>query len=117
MNKRNIKIAVVGGGNVGRVLSVLLSSAGFDVQMVCRDNHKAIKIDNSYAFEVCGDFGRKSYLVPFVTSLDKLTEKKDIIIFATKSFDMLNRVGECLGHLTPKGTIVTIQNSYSIDKL
>ena len=117
MNKRNIKIAVVGGGNVGRVLSVLLSSAGFDVQMVCRDNHKAIKIDNSYAFEVCGDFGRKSYLVPFVTSLDKLTEKKDIIIFATKSFDMLNRVGGCLGHLTPKGSIVTIQNSYSIDKL
>lgn len=117
MNKRDIKIAVVGGGNVGRVLSVLLSSAGFDVQMVCRDNHKAIKIDNSYAFEVCGDFGRKSYLVPFVTSLDKLTEKKDIIIFATKSFDMLGRVGNCLGHLTPKGTIVTVQNMYSIDKL
>ena len=117
MNKKNIKIAVVGGGNVGRVLSVLLSSAGYSVEMVCRDNHRAIKIDDSYAFEVCGDFGRKSYLVPFVTDLSLLKEKKDIIIFATKSFDMLDRVADCLGHLTPKGTIVTIQNSYSIDKL
>ncbi len=117
MNKKNLKIAVVGGGNVGRVLSVLLSSAGYDVEMVCRDNHRAIKIDDSYAFEVCGDFGRKSYLIPFVTSMDELKEKKDIIIFATKSFDMLSRVGSCLSHLTPTGTVVTIQNMYSIDKL
>lgn len=117
MNKRNLKIAVVGGGNIGRVLSVLLSSAGYDVEMVCRDNHRVIKIDNSYAFELCGDFGRKSQLIPFVTKIDKLSSKKDIIIFATKSFDMIRRVPDCLGKLTPKGTIVTIQNMYSIDKL
>ena len=117
MSKKKLKIGVVGGGNMGRVFSTLLISLGYDVELVCRSNHRAIKIDNSYAFEVNGDFGDKSYLVPFVTSIDELTSKKDIIIFATKSFDMLERVNTCFHKLTPKGMIVTIQNVYSIDKL
>ncbi|MBQ7351434.1 MAG: hypothetical protein IJW59_01000 [Clostridia bacterium] len=117
MDKENLKIAVVGGGNVGRVLSTLLMCQGYDVELVCRSNHQAIKIDNSYAFQINGDFGTKSYLVPFVKSIDELSSKKDIIFFATKCFDMLERVGSCLHKLTPKGTIVTIQNVYSINKL
>ena len=96
MNKKNIKIAVVGGGIVGRVLSVLLSSAGYSVEMVCRDNHRAIKIDDSYAFEVCGDFGRKSYLVPFVTDLSLLKEKKDIIIFLHQILQKLQKFQQVL---------------------
>lgn len=117
MKKQDIKIAIVGGGNIGRVLSTLLVSRGYDVELVCRSDHKTIKIDNSYAFSIVGDFGDKSYLVPYVTSFNKLSSKKDIIIFATKSFDMLSRVNKCLSKLTPKGMIVTIQNVYSIDKL
>lgn len=117
MTKENLKIAVVGGGSIGRVLSILLLTQGYDVEMVCRDNHRAIKIDNSYAYEIQGDFGNKSYLVPFVTSIEKLSSKKDIIILATKSFDTLKRSPKCLSKLTPKGTIVTIQNVYTIDKL
>lgn len=117
MNKKNINIAIVGGGNVGKVLSVLLSSMGYDIELVCRDNHRAIKIDNSYAFEVCGDFGRKSYLVPYVTSMDKLKGKKDIIIFATKSYDMLEMAPSSVDYLSEDGAIVTIQNVFSMDKL
>lgn len=117
MNKSDLKIAIVGGGNIGRVLSTMLISLGYDVELVCRDNHRAIRIDNSYAFDIKGDFGDKSYLVPFVNSIEKLSSKKDIIIFATKSYDMLNRVKGCLNKLTPKGMIVTIQNIYSINKL
>jgi 2-dehydropantoate 2-reductase len=117
MRKDQLKIAIVGGGNVGRFLSTMLMSLGYDVELVCRDNHRTIRIDNSYAFEIKGDFGDKSYLVPFVTSIDQLSTKKDIIIFATKSFDMLDRVSECLNKLTPKGLIATIQNVFSIDKL
>jgi 2-dehydropantoate 2-reductase len=117
MKKDQIKIAIVGGGNVGRFLSTMLMSNGYDVELVSRKKHSAIAIDNSYAFDIKGDFGEKSYLVPFVDSIDKLSSKKDIIIFATKSFDMLERVGGALKKLTPKGMIVTIQNIYSINKL
>jgi len=117
MTKSQIKIGIVGGGNVGKFLSTLLVSAGYDVELVCRDKHRAIRIDNSYAFEIAGDFGHKSYLVPFVSSIKQFSSKKDIIILATKSFDMLNRVPECVQHLTPKGMIVTIQNVYTLYKL
>ena len=117
MKKAEVKIAVVGGGNVGKVLSTTLISLGYDVELVCRDKHRAIRIDNSYAFDIKGSFGDKSYLVPFVSSIDELSSKKDIIIFATKSYDMLNRVSSCMHKLTPKGMVVTIQNSYSINKL
>lgn len=115
--KKDLKIAVVGGGNIGKALSTTLVSLGYDVELVCRDNHRAIKIDNSYAFEIDGDFGHKSYLVPFVTKIEKLTTKKDIIIFTTKSFDLVNRVGKAISQLTPKGSIVTIQNVFTIDQL
>ena len=117
MNKEDIKIAVVGGGNIGKTFSTLLVSSGYDVELVCRDNHRAIKIDNAYAFDIQGDFGNKSYLVPFVTHVDDLSSKKDIIILATKSFDMLERVQGCIKHLTENGMIVTIQNICTLDKL
>ena len=117
MKKSEIKIGIVGGGNIGKVFSTILVSLGYDVELVCRDNHRAIKIDNSYAFNIKGDFGDRSYLVPYVNSIDDFSSKKDIIIFATKSYDMLDRISSCLKYLTPKGTIVTIQNVYSIDKL
>lgn len=117
MKKNQLKIAIVGGGNVGRFLSTMLISCGYDVELVTRNRQKSIIIDNSCAFEIKGDHGEKSYLVPIVNSISKLSSKKDIIIFATKSFDMLERVGGCLNKLTPKGMIVTIQNIYSIDKL
>lgn len=115
--KKDLKIAIVGGGNIGKALSTMLVSHGYDVELVCRDNHRAIKIDNSYAFEIDGDWGHKSFLVPFVTKIEYLSTKKDIIIFTTKSFDMINRVTKSLPILTPTGMIVTIQNVFSIDKL
>lgn len=116
-NSKSIKIGIVGGGNIGRTLSVLLMSNGFDVEVVCRSNHSTIKIDNSYVFEIKGDFGDKSYLIPYVKSIEELSSKKDIIIYTTKSYDMINRVHKCLKFLKPTGTIVTIQNIYTIDKL
>lgn len=117
IDKKDIKIAVIGGGHLGKTLSTTLVSLGYDVELVCRDNHRAIKIDNSYCFEIDGDFGKKSFLVPFVTKIEYLTTKKDIIIFATKSFDMINRITKCLPQLTPTGMLVTVQNVFTIDKL
>lgn len=116
-NNSKLKIAIVGGGNLGKALSTTLVSLGYDVELVCRDNHRAIKIDNAYVFEIDGDFGHKSFLVPFVTKIENLSSDKDIIIFTTKSFDMINRVSKATQKITPKGMIVTIQNIFSIDKL
>lgn len=117
MVKKNLKIAVVGGSDFGKALSTTLVSCGYDVEMVCRDNHKAIKIDNAYVFEIDGDFGKKSFLVPFVTDIEKLSSKKDIIIFATRSHRTISQVSSAVNYLTPKGTIVTMQNVFIVDQL
>lgn len=114
--KKNLKIAIIGGNDIGKSLSTSLVSLGYNVELVCRNNHRHIKIDNSYAFEIDGDFGHKSYLVPFVSSIEELSNK-DIIICTTKSTDMLERIQKATNKLTPNGMIVTIQNTFSIDKL
>lgn len=117
MVKKNLKIAVVGGNDFGKALSTALVSCGYDVEMVCRADHKAIKIDNAYVFEIDGDFGKKSFLVPFVTDISNLSSKKDIIIFATRSYRTISLVSSAVDFLTPKGTIVTMQNTFTIDRL
>lgn len=115
--KKDLKIAVIGDSDIGKALSTTFVSCGYDVEIVCRDNHKTIKIDNSYVFEIDGDFGKKSFLVPFVTAIENLSSKKDIIIFATKSHETVNLVSKAVDYLTPKGTIVTMQNIFIVDQL
>lgn len=117
VKKKDLKIAIVGGSDIGKALSTALVSCGYDVEMVCKEEHKTIKIDNSYVFEIDGDFGKKSFLVPYVTDIEKLSNKKDIIIFATKSHRTVSLASKAVNHLTPKGMIVTMQNVFIVDQL
>ena len=57
-----IKIGIVGAGNVGRVLGVILSVSGYSVEVVTGKSSHNIQIDNYCAYEIAGDFGNKSYL-------------------------------------------------------
>ena len=66
MKREELKIAIVGGGNVGRFLSTMLVSLGYNVELVCRAKHRSVQIDNSLLFEIKGDFGDKSYLICWI---------------------------------------------------
>jgi 2-polyprenyl-6-methoxyphenol hydroxylase-like FAD-dependent oxidoreductase len=52
MKRDQIKIGIVGGGNVGRFLATMLMSCGYDVELVSRSRKKAIMIDNPCAFDI-----------------------------------------------------------------
>ena len=78
-----IKIGIVGAGNVGRVLGVILSQSGYYVELVTGRNPKNIKIDNYTVYEIAGDFGNKSYLVNVIPDEKSLSENLDIIFVCT----------------------------------
>lgn len=115
-DKSSLKIGIVGAGNIGQVLGVSLASEGFDIELVTR-SPKGIRIDNACVFEIAGDFGDKTYLIPTVEKMDDMTEGKDIIFIATRTFDIVNACKQVLPKLKENGVIVTIQNVFSIDKV
>ena len=112
----SIKIGIIGNGPVGQAFSVSLSSAGYDVEVAGR-RQRGIKIDDSFAYEIIGDFGDKTYLVNVVSDISQFTEKKDIIIVATRLFDTPRAAKNAMSMLKPNGAIVTIQNWICLDKV
>ena len=115
--KETLKIGIIGAGKLGRVLATVLSSNGYDVELAARAVKSGIKIENMYCFDIIGDFGDRSHLVPVVKTADKFSSKKDIIFISTKVYDTVKLLAEAMPMLTKTGTIVTFQNSYSIDTL
>lgn len=113
---KKLEIGIVGAGGIGKTLATTLMSFGHSVEVVS-SRLKGIKIDNSYACDIRGDFGNKTYLVPIVDSIDNFSTKKDIIIFALKSYEMLEKLKDSFALLKPTGTIVTIQNVLTIDRV
>jgi len=114
--KKEIKIGIIGNGAVGQTFSVMLASSGFDVEVAGR-RQRGIQIDDSFVYEIKGDFGEKTYLIKVVKSVAEFTTKKDIIIVATRMFDTASASKEALSMLEPNGSIVTIQNWFSLDKV
>ena len=85
-----IKIGIVGAGNVGRTLAVILSANGYYVEAVTGKNPHNIQIDNYTAYEITGDFGNKQYLVRVIADIVDLSQDLDIIFVCTKIFDAVS---------------------------
>lgn len=112
-----IQIGIVGAGNVGRTLAVILSSCGYNVEMVTGSSAKNIQIDNYCAYEIAGDFGNKSYLVKVIEKVENLTPNCDIIFVCTKIFDAVPILNTLKEKISQNGAIVTIQNNFWIDRV
>lgn len=113
----NLKIAVVGAGNVGRTLSVMLSSNNYNVEAVIGVDPSSIHIDNSCAYDIDGDFGKKTHLVHIVPNVADLSDDIDIIFVCTKIFDAVPLLRILRKKIKPDGAIVTIQNLFWIDRM
>lgn len=111
-----VKIGIIGGGKVGRLLSIILTSGHYDVQLVC-NNHKGIHIGNTCEFSMVGDYGSKSCLVHTVKNLSQLSDNLDIIFITTRAYDTVKVAPECLSKLKKDGCVVTIHNTFCIDKI
>ncbi len=85
--RKPIRIGIVGAGNVGRVLAVMLSSSGYYVEAVTGKSPHNIQIDNYSAYEITGDFGNKQYLVRVLADIEDMSDDLDVIFVCTKIFD------------------------------
>lgn len=115
--KNPIKIGIVGAGNVGRTLSVMLSANGYYVEAVTGKSPHNIQIDNYTAYEITGDFGNKQYLVRVIADIVDLSKDLDIIFVCTKIFDAVPMLKVLREKIKPTGAIVTIQNMFWIDRV
>lgn len=113
----NMKIAIIGGGNVGRTLGVKLDMLGHDTTIVESNLPKTIRIDKYIMYNIKGDFGDHSHLVRVVDNISKLDNDYDIIFVCTRLFDGVGVLKKIREKIKDNGAIVTIQNMYWIDRV
>jgi len=111
-----MKIAVIGGGNIGRVFGIMLSEH-HDLKLVESKIPKTINIDNFSLYNLAGDFGSKSQLVHVVDKIENLDNDLDIVFVCTKLFDGVEVLRKVKKKINPTGAIVTIQNMFWIDRV
>ena len=115
--RKPIRIGVVGAGNVGRVLAVMLSSSGYYVEAVTGKSPHNIQIDNYSAYEITGDFGNKQYLVRVLADIEDMSDDLDVIFVCTKIFDGIGNLKTLRPKISPNCSVVTIHNMFWMDRV
>ncbi len=115
--RKPIRIGIVGAGNVGRVLAVMLSSSGYYVEAVTGKSPHNIQIDNYSAYEINGDFGNKQYLVRVLADIEDMSDDLDVIFVCTKIFDGIGNLKTLRPKIGPNCSVVTIHNMFWMDRV
>ncbi len=109
MSIRDPSILIVGAGAVGGITAVLLKKNGYDVTIVAKHSRYAEKIITE-GISVSGAAGTFTEVVPAVTSMAEVNEKKNIVFLAVKANDLGNAAKEALPLLADGGYMVSMQN-------
>ena len=112
---KNIKIAVIGAGAIGGITAAFLSRAGYDVQAVCK--YDEITSKTNAGIKIKGVRGGLVIPVPAVREIEELDGKKDIIIVATKAYDMPEACAKALPFADEDTLFVSMQNGISTDAM
>jgi ketopantoate reductase len=112
-----MKIAIIGGGNVGRTLGVKLDILSHDVTVVESNLPESIHIDKYIMYNLTGDFGEHSHLVKVLNEIEEMDDDYDIIFVCTKLFDGTGVLRRIRDRIKDDGAIVTIQNMFWVDRV
>ena len=116
MKSRDLSFLVLGAGAVGGITAALLKKNGYDVEIICKYDEYASLISN-HGLTVKGICGSFSVKVPAYSSAKFLNSKKDVILHATKSTDMVDAAVESAFLLKDDGCFVSMQNGIVEDDL
>lgn len=105
----DLKIGIIGAGAVGGVIATILTEKGYNVEVVLNKKNEFI-MDNYVSFDVIGEFGEHSQLVKAVDSVEKFSEKKDIIFITTRANAVANCAKMCAPYLKENGIVVIAGN-------
>jgi 2-dehydropantoate 2-reductase len=116
MKSRDLSFLVLGAGAVGGITAALMKKNGYDVEIICKYDEYASLISNQ-GLNVKGICGSFSVKLPAYSSAKLLNSKKDIILHATKSTDMVDAAVESAYLLKDGGCFVSMQNGIVEDEL
>ncbi|MGD0340391.1 MAG: 2-dehydropantoate 2-reductase [Bacteroidales bacterium] len=112
----DLSLMVVGAGAIGGITAALLKKKGYNVEIVCRNAEYASIISNE-GLEVSGTCGEFRVTVPAYSSFSDVKEKKDIILHATKAYDIAESAKQAMGILKDDGYVISMQNGICEDAL
>lgn len=116
MINRSSKITIIGAGAIGGITGVHLRKAGYDVNLVVRNKETVEKISDE-GFLVTGVNGTIQLPIPAFHSISQIKEKRDIIILATKTTDIVGPAKTALKIMHPDSILVSMQNGIVEEEL
>jgi len=114
MNNRELSYLVIGAGAVGGITAALMKKAGYNVELAVRNRNLASLIEEK-GIETDGVCGKHIVKMPAYYSLSDVKQKKDIVLLATKAYDMINAIRSAEAFLKKNGYIVSMQNGICAD--
>lgn len=110
------RIAVIGAGAIGGISAGFMAEAGYNVEVVCKYQELADKIESS-GLHILGEKGEHKVSIPAVAKISELSEQKDVVFLATKATDMMAAANDLPPFLTDTSVVVSMQNGICEDAL
>jgi len=107
-----LKITVIGAGAIGGLAGAYLTMAGEDVLLVDQWTEH-VEAMNEKGLEITGIRGSVHVKVKAATP-DQIKEPLELAIISTKSQHTEEAMQEILAQITPKTTIVSLQNGFNV---
>lgn len=112
VSTHNIQVAMIGAGAIGGVTAAFIKQAGHDIEIVCKHQALAEKI-NTTGIHISGKKGAHQIRLKAVKEIAHLSGPKDLVFIATKAADCVTAAQQLLPKLTPKSVVVSLQNGIS----
>jgi 2-dehydropantoate 2-reductase len=112
----DLKVAVIGAGAIGGITAAYIAEAGYDVQVVCKHADKAKQFTEE-GIHITGVRGERHVRVKAVAEVEQLTGPIDILMIATKAYDMPDAARRTLPCLKENSLVVSLQNGICVEAL
>lgn len=116
MTDEKPKLAVVGAGAIGGITAALLTRAGYDLEVVCK-NQEIVDRALSPGLHILGMRGDMYVPVRSVKNIPDMTDSKDLVFLATKATEAVRAAEALLPFLRGTSVVVSMQNGICEDAL
>ena len=106
---QDCKIAVVGAGAIGGATASFLEQSGWRPQLVCKHQDTVARASNP-GFHITGIRGEHVVRLNAVKHIGDMSEKKDLVLLATRANDCLPAAKELIPFLKQNSVVVSLQN-------
>jgi 2-dehydropantoate 2-reductase len=113
---KDMRVAVVGAGAIGGITAAVLTSAGLDVEVVCK-HQETVERALSSGLHVFGKRGDMHVPAKAVKSVADLSGPKDVVFLSTKATEAVSAAGELLPFLHEDSVLVSLQNGICEDAI